>query len=79
MPAPPPAAQIIASPTAVAPVIMVDTTPVAMSAEGLQAQQPPKTIRIKRPVIGGNGSQDEEQENATPKHYSQAVSFIKLS
>ena len=82
-PAPPPPAQLLTSPTSVAPVIMVDTTSTAMAAEGLQGQQQqqprPQTVRIKRtqPQQGG-GDQEEGEEGNTTRNYSQNVSFIKL-
>jgi hypothetical protein len=61
---------------------MVDTTPTAMTAEGLAAAPtmtgaPRPTIKIKRPKpVGGSEEGDEEEVH---KNYSQNVSFIKLS
>jgi len=82
-PAPPPPAQLLTSPTSVAPVIMVDTTSTAMAAEGLQGQQQqqPQVVRIKRPQQPQGqqgGGQDEGEEGNTARNYSQNVSFIKL-
>jgi hypothetical protein len=80
IPAPPPPAQVLSSPTAVAPVIMVDTTPTAMTAEGLAATVTPqqRVVRIKRPKPVGGGEEGGEEDN-TPRSYSQPVSFVKLS
>jgi DNA-directed RNA polymerase II subunit RPB2 len=80
----PPAASIITSPTSVNPVIMVDTTPGAMSAEGLrsqaqQQQQPQqlRTVRVKRPQVGGEET-DTLSQYAGATYGGAPISFLKL-
>lgn len=79
-----PPAQLLASPTAVAPVILVDTTPTAMIQEGLPTMTVPGTatvqrqkLKLKRPVQQG-GEEEEEDGQSVPKHYNQTVQFLRL-
>ena len=73
-----PPAQVLMSPSAVTPVIMVDTTAPAMIQEGLptmmpQLQAPRQTVKLKRPSTQ-QGGEDEQ----APRTYGQPVQFLRL-
>jgi len=74
-----PPAQVLMSPSAVTPVIMVDTTAPAMIQEGLptmmpqQQQAPRQTVKLKRPATQ-QGGEDEQ----APRSYGQPVQFLRL-
>ena len=75
-----PPAQVLMSPSAVTPVIMVDTTAPAMIQEGLptmmpqlQGQAPRQTVKLKRPSTQ-QGGEDEQ----APRSYGQPVQFLRL-
>jgi len=78
-----PPAQVLVSPTAVTPVIMVDTTQQAMTAEGLAQQQPQlsqQTIRVKRPQVRFQepAQQGGGEDEGNSRGYSQQIQIMKL-
>ena len=78
-----PPAQVLVSPTAVTPVIMVDTTQQAMTAEGLAQQQPQlsqQTIRVKRPQVRFQepAQQGGGEDEGNSRGYTQQIQIMKL-
>ena len=78
-----PPAQVLVSPTAVTPVIMVDTTQQAMTAEGLAQQQPQlsqQTFRVKRPQVRFQepAQQGGGEDEGNSRGYTQQIQIMKL-
>jgi DNA-directed RNA polymerase II subunit RPB2 len=78
-----PPAQMLISPTAVTPVIMVDTTQPAMTAEGLSQQQPQlsqQTFRVKRPQVRFQepAQQGGGESEGNSRGYTQQIQIMKL-